>query len=148
MLRMRSTLEIGVRSYSRAMKVIPRNAGLEMALPRDAPSPDEREVAEWIAVGNACLRVRVTRRGRKPPSKFEMLLDGVATTITMPSGHPLLLRAGQHALASATASPLGRYYATVNLIAGDDVTVDFKGGWITAQHGSGWGSLAPTNQLP
>lgn len=133
--------------YSRAMKTIPRNAVLEMAPPREAPLPDSRTIAGWVANGAACVRIRVVRRWRRTPKHFGVLVDGVHTIISHPYGHPLLLTAGLHTVASATPSPLGRYFAVLTLASAEDVTLEFRASWLDTQTGPGWKRLTQTDNL-
>jgi hypothetical protein len=139
-----SSLEIGAPAYQTAVSRI-TVAGSPDAMTARAPAtPDEGTVRSWLAGGGSCLRIRPVRRvTNQKPSTFRILLDGSQVLLTNPSHSALLLTAGEHAVASVTRSQLGRYFAVVNLTAGEDVELRFQSGLIDAQTGGGWVGLSP-----
>ncbi len=76
------------------------------------------------------------------------MLDGTALDLSEVNGHPLLLCAGDHVIASRTRSSLGRYVAALHLHGGEDVVLTFRGGALDPQTGPGWGALATWNERP
>jgi hypothetical protein len=139
-----SSLEIGAPAYQRAISRITMPGAPAAMSPRAPATPDEGAVRSWLAGGGSCLRIRPVRRvTNQKPSTFRVLLDGSQILLTNPSHSALLLSAGEHAVASVTRSQLGRYFAVVNLTAGEDVELRFQSGLIDAQTGGGWVGLSP-----
>jgi hypothetical protein len=139
-----SSLEIGAPAYQTAMSRITVAGSSDATTARAPATPDEGAVRSWLAGGGSCLRIRPVRRvTNQKPSTFRVLLDGSQILLTNPSHSALLLTAGEHAVASVTRSHLGRYFAVVNLTAGEDVELRFQSGLIDAQTGGGWVGLAP-----
>ena len=139
-----SSLEIGAQAYQTAMSRI-TTAGSPDSTTAPAPAtPDEGTVRSWLAGGGSCLRIRPVRRlTSQRPGTFRVVLDGSQVLLTNPSHSALLLSAGEHAVSSTTASSLGRYFAVVNLSAGEDVELRFQSGLFDAQTGGGWVGLSP-----
>jgi hypothetical protein len=138
-----SSLEVGEQAYRRAMSRI-TTAGAPVATNAGAATtPDEGTVRSWLAGGGSCLRIRPVRRvTNQVPSTFRVLLDGSQVLLANPSHSAVLLNAGEHAVASVTRSQLGRYFAVVDLTAGEDVELRFRSGLIDAQTGGGWVGLS------
>jgi hypothetical protein len=137
----KSSLEIGEQAYQRAMSQITPTGTAESA-GRAPATPDEGAVRSWLASGGSCLRIRPVRRFTgQTPGTFRVLLDGSQVLLTNASHSAILLTAGQHAIASVAKSKLGRYFAVVDLTAGEDVELSFRSGLIDAQIGGGWVAL-------
>jgi hypothetical protein len=139
-----SSLEIGEQAYQTAMSRITVAGAADSTTAHAPATPDEGTVRSWLAGGGSCLRIRPVRRlTNQKPGTFRIVLDGSQLLLTNPSHSALLLSAGEHVVASATRSSLGRYYAVVRLNAGEDVELRFQSGVIDAQTGGGWVGLAP-----
>ena len=139
-----SSTQVGTQPYQTAMSRITVAGSSDTMTARAPATPDEGAVRSWLAGGGSCLRIRPVRRvTNQKPSTFRILLDGSQILLTNPSHSALLLTAGEHAVASVTRSQLGRYFAVVNLTAGEDVELRFQSGLIDAQTGGGWVGLSP-----
>jgi len=140
---MRSSIDVGLRTYQRAAKRGTPPTLFDSYNERPLQTRTEDEINAWLARGGGCLRIIPVRRFTgHVPHTFRVAIDRVPFLITNPSQSVALLDAGEHLVASMTRSPLGRYLAVLHLAGGEDVELRFRSGLIAVQEGGGWAGLA------